>query len=151
VLIVIDDRRLRSEISALNQYGLGHFTIQSPRDPEKCGALGTIDTNTGAQYTIWMPLKYFPDDVPPIYIVAPLDLEHFNGKLLKNVGVVRNMHLNQPSPHGHPNICHHSPRHWRPSFTVARTLIKARLWLEAYESHLQSGKLIDYYLGHMDG
>jgi hypothetical protein len=59
------------------------------------------------------------------------------------------MHTLSPV-YSHPQyvrICHY--RDWDPNKTLYLVLMKARLWVEAYEAHLRHGNPIDNYLGHM--
>ena len=46
-------------------------------------------------------------------------------------------------------ICHYYAPRWNPQHTFYEIFVKGRVWLEAYEGHLATGRNIDYYLGHM--
>ncbi|CAB3993035.1 Hypothetical predicted protein [Paramuricea clavata] len=46
-------------------------------------------------------------------------------------------------------ICHYYAPRWNPEHTFYEIFVKGRVWLEAYEGHLQTGKNLDFYLGHM--
>lgn len=42
-------------------------------------------------------------------------------------------------------ICHYGSS-WVPDVTLFKVFLKCRLWLEAYEEHLETGMKLDYYL-----
>ena len=46
-------------------------------------------------------------------------------------------------------ICHYYSPRWDSQHTFYEIFVKGRVWLEAYEGHLTTGKNLDFYLGHM--
>ena len=46
-------------------------------------------------------------------------------------------------------ICHYYSPRWNPENTFYEVFVKGRVWLEAYEGHVKTGRNLDYYLGHM--
>ena len=52
------------------------------------------------------------------------------------------------SENGWTRICHYGCNSWTPNVSLYKVYIKCRLWLEMYETHLRTGKPIDYYLNH---
>ena len=49
------------------------------------------------------------------------------------------------------NICHHYYRHWSPKDNhIVDVFKKGRLWLEAYECSLETGRPMDFYLEDED-
>ena len=44
------------------------------------------------------------------------------------------------------SICHFYPLHWNAQDTLYEVFMKGRLWIEAYEGHLNSGQPINNYL-----
>lgn len=142
-------KRLAMEAQLLAEY-FPRFHIQSPGDPVQCGVVGMHRTNTGNEYALWIPLGNFPNEAPRMYVVSPKNLRHRSGQLLSSLGTSSAMHLLGPNEHGHPQICHYNGQYWHPKVTLHKIVMKGRLWLEAYENHLVSGRNIDEYLGHMN-
>ena len=140
--------RLRKEQELLKTY-FPSFRIQCPQDPERAGAVGTLTTNAGNEYGLWIPLGDFPNEPPGMFVVSPKDLRKRSGKKLAKIGPSADMHLLGPDEHGHPQICHHNDASWTPNITIFKVVMKGRLWLEAYEMHKATGKNIDRYLAHM--
>ena len=50
---------------------------------------------------------------------------------------------------GLTEICHFNSSQWMSQNTLYQILMKGRLWLEAYEIHLQTGEDLEKYLPHM--
>ena len=141
--------RLQKEQALLKTY-FPAFRIQCPDDPERAGAVGTLTTNAGNEYGLWVPLgTTFPNERPEVFVVSPKSLKNRRGKRLAKIGTDAAMHLLAPNEHGHPQICHHNDASWTPNVTLYKVVMKARLWLEAYEMHKATGKDIDHYLPHM--
>jgi len=140
--------RLQQEQNILQKYFHG-FRIQDIDVPERAGAVGRLRSNSGSNYSIWIPLDSFPYSRPPLYIVDPKKLRTHKGRSLAKLGVSCSMHTLAPSEHGHVQICHYNDMYWHPNLTLYKVVMKARLWIEAYESHLRTGAAIDQYLAHM--
>ena len=141
--------RLQKEQALLKTY-FPTFHIQCPDDPGRAGAVGTLTTNAGNEYGLWIPLgTTFPNERPEMFVVSPKGLTNRRGKKLAKIGTDAAMHLLAPNEHGHPQICHHNDASWTPNVTLYKVVMKARLWLEAYEMHKTTGKDIDHYLPHM--
>ncbi len=141
------ERRLAIEDRLLRQHFPG-FHIQDLGGGPNPGVVGTLTTNSGRRYALWIPLAHFPSSAPPMYVISP-SLETYEGDLLADQGLQSDMHLLSPDEHGHVQICHHNDTYWSPELTLYRVVLKGRIWLEAYESHLRTGKPIDHYLSHM--
>jgi len=139
--------RLDKEEEAL-RLAFPQFRIQDPDGPN-AGVIGRMRTNSRTEYTIWLGLGDFPNSAPAMYIIEPAGLTDHNGTLLSMIGPSAEMHLLQPDPHGHPQVCHYNGKFWLPRVSIHKILMKARLWLEAYESHRREGLAIDAYLRHM--
>jgi hypothetical protein len=139
--------RLDVETRVLKQY-FPKFRIQDPHSPNG-GVIGRMRTNSGNEYAVWLLLKDFPNEAPAMYIVSPDPLLAYHGRPLSTLGINREMHLLQPDSHGHPQVCHYNDRFWVPKVSLYKILMKARLWLHAYEEHMKRGEPIDKYLSHM--
>jgi hypothetical protein len=140
--------RLDLEREALQRYFPG-FRIQDPFGPKR-GVIGRLKSNTGTWYTIWLALSDFPNGAPQMYIIEPRELKAYDGRLLSSIVNNRPMHLLTPDANGHPQICHYNGQFWLPKVSLYKILMKARIWLEAYEQHLRHGRPIDTYLSHME-
>lgn len=139
--------RLQNETQALKKF-FPLFKIQDPSGP-RAGVIGRMKTNRGREYVIWIPLGNFPNEAPAMYVISPKPLLMNDGRALAAIGASNDMHLRPPDDHGHPQICHYNGTFWHPKVSLYKILMKARLWLEAYEQHLQGGAPIDRYLSHM--
>lgn len=124
------------------------FRIQDPYGANG-GVIGTLYSNNGNRYVIWLALGGFPNKAPKLYIIEPDPLLMHDGTLLSKLPSSHQMHLLEPDDYGHPQICHYNGQYWHPSVSMAKILMKARLWIHAYEQHLQTGENIDVYLSHM--
>ena len=142
------NRRLEIESRILKEH-FPTFRIRDPDDPDRAGVVGTLQTNSGRNYSLWIPLGRFPNEAPEMFIVRPKRLEDFRGRKLAKVENNAEMHLLSPDDHGHPQICHYNDTHWTPNVTLYKVVFKGRLWLEAYENHLRTGDDIDNWLPHM--
>ena len=140
-------KRLKVEEQLLRKYFKG-FRIQNLEEETDPGVIGVLRSNSGKRYTLWMPLEDFPDAAPPLYVVDPVLYDH-DGDALGDYRPSYKMHLLSPDDHGHPRICHYDDDYWHPSVTLYKVVLKSRIWLEAYERHLATGRPIDDFLGHM--
>ena len=110
-----------------------------------------VSTNNGRSYTlrIYIPTN-FPNECPVVVVsCSPF------GTILKTKG---GSLMNKPSRPNHTyaaydgftRICHFKDSLWSNDNTLYMVFMKGRLWLEAYEFHLQNGANLDAYLPHMD-
>ena len=109
------------------------------------GAVGYVLSNSGKRYGLWIPTAGFPRSAPSVYIISP-DIRQKNGRKLPRYSA--SMHTLGRNEHGHIELCMQREDHWRPTTTLYFQVMKARLWIEAYEAHLQTGKRLDHYLAH---
>ena len=126
------------------------FRVQDICNPERAGVIGCMRTNSNKTYVLWIPLQGFPDSAPPMYVVEPQGLLDCDGQLLSEKGASSSFHLLSPK-NGSIQICHYNDQFWSDAVTLSKVLMKGRLWLEAYEQHMRSGKAISHYLPHMSG
>ena len=99
-------------------------------------------TNSKKLYTLRVDLDQFPESIPKVFITKMLKSK--NGKDLN--GPSHEMHT-LSSEHGYTRICHYGNSSWRPNVALNKVYLKCRVWLEAYEAHLQTGDNICDYLG----
>lgn len=109
-----------------------------------------VNTNNGMSYTLRV---YIPGDFPnacPKLVVSHSPrcspLRKKNGFLLDKAS--GNDHT-YPPYEGFTQICHFNPDQWSNVNTLCQILLKGRVWLEAYELHLNTGAALDTYLPHM--
>jgi hypothetical protein len=135
--------RLQIESQTLHQY-FPNFKWINPTDPDNTKVEGYLKANTQMFYKIrvYVPPD-FPNSMPDLVIMD--NLKGYKGRDLKVLSA--RMHTLTPRD-GHINICHTKPINWVPSKTLYFVVIKGRTWIEAYESHLQTGMPIDYLLEH---
>ncbi len=103
------------------------------------GVVGRIPSNAGNLYTLWLDLHTFPDDFPPAYIVDPV-LKNKAGRKLAEAS--HGMHTRERNEHGQLQICHTSSEAWSTQMSLTAVVLKLRIWIEAYEAHLKSGRPI---------
>ena len=60
------------------------------------------------------------------------------------------MHTLSNGPNGEVQICHWRDDRWHSGITFNRVLMKAMLWLEAYDQHLSTGYDIDAFVSTMN-
>jgi len=109
-------------------------------------AIGTMQTNRGAMYHMAVELIHFPLGPPQVKVVTPLN--NRAGQRLGHRGPSSKMHHLGRDPHGALVLCLHPPSRWTPENTLYHSLLKARLWLEAWESYRKTGTPIDQFLRH---
>lgn len=147
-MISIHDPRIRLEHSVLGRYfGTVYWFAW---EGSLCAELG-LRTNSGIQYAIRLVLHDgYPDELPSALITHPTPLRDRRGRLLSRLGPDATMHILDEEG-GFPSICHYHPARWGADMTLYKVAMKARVWLEAYESYLRTGNPIDSYLHHMTG
>jgi hypothetical protein len=142
--------RLTLENQILQRDGMAQFQVfESPS-----GAYylwGEHRTNAGNPYTLWVPLPSgFPHERPPLYIHAPNPLWGYAyGKTINSYGLSHGMHTLNNGPNSEVQICHWRSDRWHSAITLNKVMLKAMLWLEAYEQHLSTGRDIDEFVKTM--
>jgi ubiquitin-protein ligase len=101
-------------------------------------------TNSGKVYTIKIDLSNnYPNNVPPAFIISPKPLLTRSGELM--LGASHQMHT-LTGEDGCVRVCHYGPQDWHPNVSLYKIVIKIRVWLEAYETHLKTGEPLSNYL-----
>lgn len=99
---------------------------------------------------------YLPSDFPnacPSMVVIPPSSKWFSYYLRKKNG--DKMNGMSASYHtlegidGFTCICHFDKCLWRDNNTIYQVVMKGMIWLEAYEAHLRTGKLMNAFLQEM--
>ncbi len=86
----------------------------------------------------------FPYDEPDLYVVSPRTLCRYGNRgSINDLGTSHAFHV-YSNGRGWVKICHSSD--WEASMTCLKVIIKGHLWLEAYLSHLRTGRDIADFL-----
>lgn len=136
-------QRLQFETSILERYFSKKYKFENLFLPNELLDVG-IKTQSGKVYRVNIRLESdYPNSLPEVYLVYPLPLRKFDGSEIN--GASHFMHT--LSNDGNKiQICHFKRENWNPNQSLFKILIKVRIWLEAYEGHLRTGKNIDDYL-----
>jgi hypothetical protein len=141
-----EQQRLLQERAILAHY-FPTLSWYNPTIRGSTGVQGTIATNTGRLYGIRVMLSAsYPNDCPQMIVVSPHVLYDVSGRPMTSSS--SSMHT-WDAVDGHTKICHFNPRYWVPTNTVYLVAMKGRIWLEAYEAHLRTGRPLDDFLPHM--
>lgn len=135
--------RLKKEMRLLQSYNVqARLFNLNTRNPY---VLMPAITNRGRiygnkPYTLRMDLNGFPINSPDVSTSRMLYTK--GGKPLNKPQ--HGMHC-LGTKHGGTLICHYGSS-WSPNVTLFKVFLKCRMWLEAYEEHLETGMKLDYYL-----
>lgn len=99
-------------------------------------------TNSKNMYTLRVDLDQFPESIPKVFVTKMLKSKF--GDDLDSPS--HEMHTLR-SEHGYTRICHYGNTSWKPDVALNKVYLKCRVWLEAYEAHLETGDNICDYLG----
>lgn len=142
--------RLTYENQVLKQDGMSQFQIYgNPSDGYYL--YGDHRTNADSSYGLWSPIPAgFPTARPCVYVHTPNPLWAFRrAQTINGLGVSHRMHTLSNGPNGEVQICHWRDDRWHSGITFNRVMIKAMLWLEAYEQHFSTGRGIDEFVRSM--
>jgi ubiquitin-protein ligase len=136
-------QRLQHEIAILEKYFPRKYKFENLYLENELLDVG-VKTQSGKVYRLNIKLKPdYPNSMPSVYVVYPLPLFKHDGSIIS--GPSHDMHT--LSNDGQKvQICHFKPENWNPNQSLYKVILKARIWLEAYEGHLATGNPIDYYL-----
>lgn len=111
---------------------------------------GTMFTNSNKCYIIRVEVSAdFPLLRPKLYITSPCPLYTFWGKKLADLGATQYMHTYGPK-NGWVQMCVCRDECWSSDDSIFKCLKKARVWIEAYDAHLRTGKNMDKIVGHQE-
>ena len=91
----------------------------------------------------------FPDRCPKAYLCSPTSIRDYDGNRLVEAGVSHRMHTLSPSEDGLVQLCLYREERWTASCSLLKIVIKAGLWIEAYEAHMRTGRPIDDFVRTM--
>lgn len=135
--------RLALEYKLLQKYGF-NFTFSCPTDSERCELRGELQTSYGNSYRIRIKIPNFPERCPEVYIINPAMYDYW-GKNLLEYGTSHKMHLWAPQ-NGEVHICLYKSEYWSNNETLTKLIMKALMWLEAYEQHRKTGFDLAYFV-----
>ncbi|MBQ7609455.1 MAG: hypothetical protein IJU76_16040 [Desulfovibrionaceae bacterium] len=142
---MITANRYRAEINALRLSLPSNMFKFFDMDTDKPYMKMVAVTNSKNMYTLRVDLDRFPEEMPKVFVTKMLKSKR--GEDLDSPS--SSMHTLQ-SEYGFTRICHYGFSSWRPNIALNKVYLKCRVWLEAYEEHLKTGKAIKYYLGEQE-
>ncbi len=138
--------RYEAEMGLLTRKLRGQYRFMN-MDTQRPYLLIGARTNRGNTYTLRVELNRFPQEIPQVFVTKMLYTK-FGEAMTKPSAAMHT--LNNDLIPEYTRICHYGTTSWKPSVSLYKIFIKARLWLEMYEQHLKTGNPIDYYLNHQD-
>lgn len=139
--------RLMAEKTILDK-NFPMLSWHNPTDSSKTFLEGPIKTNSGTLYhlKIFVP-STFPATCPDMTVSYPVPLLDYIRRPMTEISA--EMHI-LGEIDGQTKICHSQPSQWLPENTLYRVALKGRIWLEAYDAHLRTGRPLHAFLRHMD-
>lgn len=107
-----------------------------------------LQTNSKKVYTVKIELDNYPYNVPKVFITNPKPLYDRSRNAM--LGASHPMHT-LPGENGCTRICHYGFTQWHPGVYLYQVVVKVRVWLEVYETHLKTGHPLDRYLSTAEG
>lgn len=87
----------------------------------------------------------YPDTMPDTYITYPSPLQGYY-RPIESYGSSHRMHTWRTDVPGWTKICIVQPEDWSAAYSIMKIITKARLWITAYECHLDDGTDIKNFL-----
>jgi ubiquitin-protein ligase len=139
--------RLQDEIALLlkDGYSNNQFQFLNVGTDSEC-LMFAIRTNSGKTYTLKIEIPNgYPNSLPAVYVTNPKPLKTKFGEAMLETSA--NMHT-WSGKDGCTRICHFGTVSWSPRQSLAKVVMKCRVWLEIYEAHLITGESIGDVLQH---
>jgi hypothetical protein len=126
------------ELALLNQYFSGFFTFHRNEIHQR------LISQSGRFYLlqILLPPNY-PNALPSVYVIQPKQLFSYSGESLNTNSYEFHTVYD---PGGRTKLCYMVSSQFSPNVTIYHVILRCRLWVEAYESHLRSGQPLSYFL-----
>lgn len=123
-----------------------HFAFYDHAQPALTAVKGVHSTSAGSSYSVCLkPTIGYPHEMPKLYITSPCPLYGYGYKTIQSYGTSHSMHVWEADWNGYVKICHCKSEYWTASNNIVGVLMKAFLWLEAFEVHKRTGRDIDAY------
>lgn len=136
-------QRLQQEIAILEKYFPRKYKFENLYLENELLDVG-VKTQSGKVYRLNIKLMTdYPNSMPSVFVTFPLPLLKKDGSVIS--GTSHDMHTLSNDDYN-VQICHFKPENWNPNQSLYKVILKARIWLEAYEGHLATGNPIDNYL-----
>jgi ubiquitin-protein ligase len=137
------NERLQIEIRALEKFFPRKYAFKELPNSEMLLEVGVKTQNDNIyKLDIELPADY-PSSLPKVYIVYPAGLKNYHGNnLLSPSTSMHTLH----GKNNAPQICHIWANNWGPQRSLMQVVMKARIWLEAFEYHLVTGRSLDVFL-----
>lgn len=108
--------------------------------------IGDYISSGGNSYKICLKISSnYPYEMPNLYIISPYILYGYAGKTIQSYGTSHAMHVWVPDWNNYVKICHCKSEYWSASKTIVTVLMNGMLWLEGFEAHRRTGKVIDSF------
>ncbi|XP_028405093.1 uncharacterized protein LOC114527594 [Dendronephthya gigantea] len=138
--------RLAMEKNILEKYFPGRVQWIEPQGDTKVEV--SLNTNNGHQYRVRIYLKAadgstsdFPNSVAYMVVCSsPKPMPKWGVDAYNHTLGYRDNFV---------KICHYRGSCWTDHSTLYEVAVKGRIWLEAYEGHLRTGKRLSEFLGEM--
>ena len=107
-------------------------------------------SNNGYPYRLHISLPPgFPDECPHTYVTSPTPLMNWNRTAtIESYGTSSAMHVWQSDQPGWVKICTYRPEQWSAAHSLVKVIRKAKIWIIAYECHLQDGQPLENFVMH---
>lgn len=136
-------RRIIVEKNLLDKYFSGRVSWFTPNGEEAYVEIIMV-SNSNRRYTLRVYIADdFPNSCPSMVLVSPNNLRLRNGSVMPNVS---HAYHTIGTKDGCLLLCHFIPSQWTNDNTLYQVFMKGRLWIEAYEGHLDTGKGMDEFL-----
>ena len=133
--------RLAAEKSVLEHYFPGCVKWIDPTGDTKVEV--ALKTNNDNEYTLRVYIGDFPNSIPDMVVVSsPKPMPNWGGS---------NENHTLGRRDGHLEICHYHYSQWTDRSSLYEVVMKGRVWLEAYEGHIRTGRPMSYFLREMGG
>ena len=131
--------RLAEEKTVLEHFFPGCVKWIDPTGDTKVDV--TLNTNNDNKYTVRIYIEDFPNAAPDMVVVSsPKPTPVWEGSYDNHTLLSRD---------GYLRICHYHPNQWTDFSSLYEVVMKGRVWLEAYEGHIRTGKPMNYFLKEM--
>lgn len=136
-------QRLQQEIAILEKYFPRKYKFENLYLENELLDVG-IKTQSGKVYRLNVKLNPdYPSSMPRVFVVYPTPLLKSNGERVRAFS--HDFHTLEIDGND-VEICHYHPSKWHANLSLYRVLMKARIWLECYDTHLSTGRPIDDFL-----
>ena len=139
-------RRLQQEENILKDYFPGKVKWFNRNGPDTRIEI-QMTSNSNKAYTLRACIQPdYPNSCPELFVCNPS--RPLKGKDGNDLECGTDNH-SYGTKQGLTTICHFVPTLWTNEYTLYQVFMKGRIWLEAYELYLQTGKPIKTYLREM--